>query len=56
MTLYIQHNHAHEKITPINIDPPLYGIFSKYEIMKNFGRTLFPFLVFMEFFYKSKVK
>jgi len=33
MTLYIQHNHAHEKherheqMTPINIDPPLYGIF-----------------------------
>jgi len=29
MTLYIQHNHAHEKheqMTPINIDPPLFGI------------------------------
>jgi len=33
MTLYIQHNHAHEKhekheqMTPINMEPPLYGIF-----------------------------
>jgi len=43
------------KETPINVNPPFYGIFYKYEIMKNFDRTLFPFCVFTDLYYKSKV-